>query len=80
MLVQRFAAKRSGGFGTLNCLYPARFIRCTTVYIRTSPAIFFGAVQAHTYREGHPIIISHLRRSSNINDIMLKKTSYPKML
>ena len=42
-------AKRSGGFGTLNCLYPQMFISGKTVYIRTSPPFFLGAVSTSIF-------------------------------
>jgi hypothetical protein len=41
---------------------------------------FAKPVSKLRYREGHPMVISHLPLSPNINDVFLKKTSNPKML
>jgi hypothetical protein len=41
---QRFAAKRSGGFGTLNCLYAQCLLIAQLFVFALFPPFFLGAV------------------------------------
>lgn len=70
---QRFAAKRSGGFGKLNCLYPQMFISGTTAYIRTSTPFFLGAVCA---QYGHLIVSKDTKYSRRLKSFIGKLLEY----